>query len=89
MQVQLTGDANDAVHIALFMCYSTIVMKKNNILAPGPNYNKCRAWECGRGPISSVLTNIGKFDGYICSFLGPNNLYVSPIKYNAIVYSVL
>ena len=31
----------------------------------------------GIGKISGVLTKIGKFDGCICSFLGPS-LYVSP-----------
>ena len=37
----------------------------------------------GIGKISGVLTEIGKFDGYICSFLG-TSLYFSPNKYNTI-----
>ena len=38
----------------------------------------------GIGNISGVLTKIVKFDGYICSFLGPSLYYVSPNKYNAV-----
>ena len=49
MQVQLTGDANDAVHSALFMCYSTMVMKKH--FSPRAQSQQMQGLGMGPGPM--------------------------------------